>query len=409
MKKLFLSLCVAVGTVQAQTAVQPSFDFNQVTVSQVVNLVYSEALKSNYVIAPEILADGRIVSFRYRGPETGLRPFVGNFLSSLGYAVETRSGVDYVTKTKEPEKVKPEEKVFIYRPHFRDASYLMRVTSGLFKGRFSTDRPIAPANPQGAITQNVPQNSAAGLIQHDADTVVFVGVQSEVDQLEKLLTQLDTPKGQVAVRAAVYEFNSSKADGSAFQAVLNLLNSKIGVHVNQGVTNLANSINLSFSGFQAVLSAVDSDSRFKSLSQPRLRVNSGELAKLTVGSDVPVLGSVSYQATGAAVQSVQYQSSGTILSITPTVRDAVIDMKVNQQLSNFVATNTGVNGSPTLIKRQLDTTISAQSGDVIILGGLSEQSDTNARGGLSFLPWNLSKQNSQSVVDVLVILQLEKV
>ena len=108
-------------------------------------------------------------------------------------------------------------------------------------------------------------------------------------------------------------------------------------------------------------------------------------------------------------QLIQYQSAGTILSISPTVHDDVIDMKVSQQLSYFVATTTGVNSSPTLIRRSLDTAITAASGDVIVLGGLTETKTTNTRSGVSFLPWNLGKQDDDSTVDGLVILQLEKV
>ena len=121
------------------------------------------------------------------------------------------------------------------------------------------------------------------------------------------------------------------------------------------------------------------------------------------------MGSVSYQQSGAPVQSVQYQSSGTILSINPTVHEDAIDLKVSQQISNFVNTTTDVNGSPTLIKRQLETAATAQSGDVIVLGGLTETKTSDSRSSFSFLPWSLGKQDDNSTVDIVVILQLEKV
>ena len=45
----------------------------------------------------------------------------------------------------------------------------------------------------------------------------------------------------------------------------------------------------------------------------------------------------------------------------------------------------------------------------LILGGLTESKTSNTRSGFSFLPWSLSKQDDDQTVDVLVILQLEKV
>lgn len=47
-----------------------------------------------------------------------------------------------------------------------------------------------------------------------------------------------------------------------------------------------------------------------------------------------------------AIQSVEYRSAGVILSVTPQIFDAGIDLHVDQQISDFVRTETGVNGSP---------------------------------------------------------------
>ncbi|EBW3197443.1 hypothetical protein DPD47_02775 [Salmonella enterica subsp. enterica serovar Gaminara] len=40
-----------------------------------------------------------------------------------------------------------------------------------------------------------------------------------------------------------------------------------------------------------------------------------------------------------------------------------------------MTTETGVNNSPTLIKRDVKTEVSLADGDIILLGGLAEQSD----------------------------------
>lgn len=153
---------------------------------------------------------------------------------------------------------------------------------------------------------------------------------------------------------------------------------------------------------------MSTDNRFNVITQPRIRVKSGETAKLTVGQDVPVLGSVSYQQNNA-VRAVDYRSAGTILSISPQVKDDSIDMVIDQQLSNFVRTDTGVNESPTLIKRELKTAISAHSGDIVVLGGLTETKTTKTKRGFSFLPFSLSKTDDESSTDVIVIMQIEKI
>ena len=413
MKRYFLSCLLAscLATTEANTTSsekQATFNLSQISVSQAISLIYGEVLKTDYVIDPEVLTDARLVSFRYRKSDGQVRPFALAFLKSLGYTVLNSSGVDYVMKAKPTELAAVDDDVKVYRPRFRDASYLSRVLAPLFKGKFTVTRQIAaPVN--SGVTQNVPATSAAGLSDQDADILLYSGSAKEISMLDKLLGQVDVSKGEIAVKAVIYEVSGTKNEGSAFQALFNLLTSKVGVSINASAKDLGNSLKISAVGFEALVTAVSSDSRFKLMSQPRLRVRSGELAKIVVGQDVPTLGAVTYQQGGNAVQSVQYQSAGTILSITPQVRDDVIDAKVSQQLSNFVATTTGVNASPTLIKRSLDTSITAASGDVIVLGGLTESKETNSKNGLSFIPWSLGRQAEDVTVDVLVILQLEKV
>ena len=103
---------------------------------------------------------------------------------------------------------------------------------------------------------------------------------------------------------------------------------------------------------------------------------------LTSGQQVPVLGAVSYQGDNSTpVQSVEYRDSGVILRVRPVVHRDVIDLDIAQELSNFVRTDTGVNATPTLIKRALTNRLSLRSGDVIVLGGLTEDRDERAKSG----------------------------
>jgi type II secretory pathway component GspD/PulD (secretin) len=158
------------------------------------------------------------------------------------------------------------------------------------------------------------------------------------------------------------------------------------------------------------MQALDTDSRFKVLSSPSLRVGSGQTASLTVGDDVPVLGAVTYpNGGGAPVQSVDYRSSGVLFSISPVVRDASIAVKVDQQVSSFVATTTGVNNSPTLTKRQLTTSVSLADGDVVVIGGLRQNKDGDVSSHVPFLPFFGNKTKDNSASEILLFLQLKKI
>ena len=130
---------------------------------------------------------------------------------------------------------------------------------------------------------------------------------------------------------------------------------------------------------------------------------------ISVGSDVPVLGAVTVPAGGGApIQSVNYQSSGVMLDIRPVVLVDSVLVTLTQQISNFTSTDTGVNGSPTLLKRELASKVAVKSGELVLLGGLEETSATVAGSGLPFLPrWLRSRSSEELRTDLIVMLQVD--
>jgi len=386
------------------------FDFQYISVAQVVQLIYSEALKSGYVLDPDVLLDTRLISFRYEERNGDLKSFLRLFLASLGYAMEDKNGIDFIAKIKAQETIEIEREAFIYRPKFREVSYIARLLSPIFKGSFSVNRSVAA--PEGSKVQNsVPDGSAASLVDQNADTLIFQGTEKEIEKLKKILPQVDFALGEILVRGVVYEVTTSNNDGSAFQLALSLLGGKFSIGVGGSSDLPTNFVHLKNNTIDSVFSALSSDSRFKVVSSPSLRIRSGAAGHFSVGQDVPVLGALSYpQGSGQAVQSVEYRSSGVIFDLHPQVRDSIIDLSISQQLSNFVNTTTGVNSSPTLIKRSVDTAVSMSDGDIIVLGGLTENKETLSNSGLSFLPSLFqSKQDEKSRSEILLIIQLNKI
>lgn len=387
------------------------FDFQFVSISQVISLIYLEALKQPYVIDPAVLTDERLVSFRFDASTGDLRVFWSNFLDSLNFKIESRGGVDYLSIKKITEAEAEESDVYIYKPKYRQVSYLTGLLTPLFvSGSFTVNRVVrAPANAK-TNPINVPLGSASASIDQDSDTLIFAGSRNEIEKLKKVLPQVDTNAGEVVVKMVVYEVTTAKTEGSAFGLALNVLGGRLGLNIGN-VNSLANSIAIKSANIDVALSALSGDSRFKTMSTPTLRVKSGAHARLTVGQDVPTLGAVSFPQTGGQpVQSVEYRSSGVILDLSPIVRESIIDMTIDQQISDFAKTETGVNNSPTLTKRQLSTSVSLADGELILIGGLTQEKNSDAHSGLPFLPKFLhSKSNDDSRTEILLMLQITKI
>ena len=86
-----------------------------------------------------------------------------------------------------------------------------------------------------------------------------------------------------------------------------------------------------------------------------------------------------------------------------------VQLTLSQEISNFEQTLIGVNGSPTLLKRQLRSVVSLSGSEAVLLGGLSESSVTNASQGVSFLPRFLwSKSSDDERTELLVMVSAER-
>jgi general secretion pathway protein D len=413
-KKLLCLVLLAVSTTSClsldERALHAHFDLQNVAVSQVVNLVYLEALKQPYVIEPAVLKDDRLVSFRLDASETDFKRAWATFLDSLGFVVETRSGIDIVTLRK-AEPAHRIDDVLVYRPRFRTVAYLVDTVGAFFRsGAFAVQRAVKARAGEAVPTDAAP-TTAAATIQTESDVLVFSGSDDEVGRLKRMLAQVDTPIGDVLVSAVVFEVTTSHSDATAFSLALSLLGGRFGVGLGSGVTTLANALTVKSTSIDAAFSALAGDSRFKAISTPTVRVRSGTEARLMVGQDVPTLGAVTYpQAGGAAVQSIEYRSSGVIFGLTPTVRDGAIDVVIDQQISDFAKTETGVDGSPTLTKRSLSTSTTLSDGEVVLLGGLTTRRLQDQAAGLSFLPRFLrSSSASDDQTEILLLMQVSRV
>ncbi|WP_027794584.1 type II secretion system protein GspD [Paraburkholderia acidipaludis] len=408
-----------------------AFDLRFVNVGQLVDLLYDDAMQVPHVISSDVLNDQRVVSFQYRGKPDELREFVKVFLDSLGFKVVTKDGVDFVSRKDALDGSEAERRAFVYRPRYRSAAYLAKLVQPLFAGRMSTQEQgvgspeaagadgaalAGPLVASGAAVSGVAQEAGVGRpvglpsSVSSADELVFFGKPREIHDIAKVLPELDTPPGEVVVRGWVYEVSDTQGTNSAFQIAGKLLSGVL--NVSNGSTDVdPNALTFGASYLKLAISALSSDSRFHEVSDPNVRVLSGEKVELNVGSQVPTLGAVSYQgASGTPVQSVDYQDAGVIFEVQPTVLDDAIQVKLDEQISSFVATTTGVNNSPTKNTREMTTTVSMKDGEVIVLGGLMQDSTAAAVSHEGWLPHFLDgKSSSKARTEVLLVLQVRKV
>ncbi|HHT7675304.1 type II secretion system protein GspD [Pasteurella multocida] len=350
------------------------FKLDSVPLHKAISMIYDEVLEKPYMLDPVLVDDKRLISFKVT-KEQDFSAFLQRYFSNMNIKIHTKNGVDYIQYIES----KITKQSFVYNPIHRDVTYLSE------------------------FLQSDGQVFASG------DKLVFYGTSSEIARAKSVLKSVDTVSKEVVVTGYVFEVQTTEKEGSGINLLAKLLSGKLGINI--GIKqNFENFITVNAGNLDAMIELFRTDSRFHVVSSPTLRVKSGSRGNFSVGSDVPILGSVKYDKDGRAVQSIEYRSSGVIFEIVPTVKNGAIDLKIQQQLSNFVKTDTGVNNSPTLIKRDLVTDVTVKSGDVVVLGGLAQNKLTEGETGFSFLPKGFltGKSKSDEKTDIIVLLQVKQ-
>jgi type II secretory pathway component GspD/PulD (secretin) len=410
-----------------------SMDFVDVDPRQLVRLIYGELLRESYVIDGSVVDKVKPVTLKVsRLTYWSAESMLIELLKGQGIEVRRMGGVIVVRQRDESRE---DKETLVYRPKYRSSSYLQQAMSSVFpSGAFANQRSSgvpfsalgvsssgassvgASSTRLGRSTSPMPSGSYTSgvnaLTEYDTDVLVFHGSAAEIKRFNSLVASLDQPEGEVMVKAVVYEVRHEEREGSAIDLAASILAGHVDIGFAAGVvdgTGLSIKFGRGANAISAVYAALSSDERFRVVSSPRVRVRSGTVARLSVGDDVPILSSVSYDGQDRPIQSVEYKSSGVILELTPKVRELVIDLKVNQQISSFISTTTGVDASPTLTKRELSTELSLSSDDVVVIGGLESDSAVNSNSGLSFFPdWLRSDHADQIKSEILLMLHVQR-
>lgn len=412
--KILTFLISLILSFQTANAAPIRLQFDRVPIVEFLQSIYSDVLKQNYVLDPKVTSMTETVSIRFESARSvDVKPVLRRMLEGMGLQVTTFAGVDFIGFAPPVRQVDAEDgwENFIYRPKFRDTRYLTELLASLLKGRFSFQRALQPSAAMASDTSSLEKGkggdntSARALVGQDQyDMFIYTGPKSDIKRLESLLAAVDIAQPEVVVRAYLYEVSGLTRDNSALNIIAALMSKRISISLGQS-SHSGNTLSLDIGGLDVLASALTSDRRFKVVSNPSLRVTSGETARLAVGNEVPVLGQFTTNRDGQISQSVQYRSSGAILTIRPVVRAGnLIELNVEQQLSSFANTTSGVNNSPTLFTREVSSRLSSKPGEVVVFAGLRDTQSTDEKTGLNFLRFALgqSKENSESELLLMI-------
>ncbi|WP_431260529.1 type II secretion system secretin GspD [Roseateles chitinivorans] len=313
--------------------------------------------------------------------------------------------------------------------------------SGSFGGSSSGSGSSGSSGSGGASTQvsQTAQVSTGGFVQADPATnsLIITAPEPMYRQIRAVVEQLDTRRAQVYVEALIVKVDASKAGqfgvqfqqlfgegavgtnfGTGFSNILNLTaataagtdgtngvpgaiaSGKIPTGLNVGIIKKVGSLYT----LGAIANVLGSVAGTNVLSTPSLIVQDNEEADLLIGSNVPVLTGNSTTTSGTTsspFQTFERRDVGLRLKVRATVgENGTVRMKAYQENSSVVASvNSGTQG-PTFDKSAVETSVTLEDGQVLVLGGMLKDEYTDGEDkvpGLGDIPilGNLFKSQSR--------------
>lgn len=272
-----------------------------------------------------------------------------------------------------------------------------------------------------AAEEGAVSGAVASIALHEpSNTLVLSAIPETLAALVQVATELDTRRKQVLVEAIIVDVSDTAArelglqflvageDGdvpfasSTFSRAAPNLLALTGALASDDVTDslgesgidlieqaaTASLLGLSggtvgFGGqrngtlFSVILNALESDVDSNVLSTPSIMALNNQTALVSVGQEIPISsGQVLGDANLNPFQTTERREIGVILNVTPRIgEDNTIRLDIDQEVSSIAATVGTVTPDFILNQSQLQTSVVADNGELIVLGGLIQASD----------------------------------
>jgi general secretion pathway protein D len=307
-------------------------------------------------------------------------------------------------------------------------------------GQFSSDK------------EKSDENQPGGMIQADSATnsLIITAAEPVYRNLRAVIDQLDARRAQVYIEALIVELNSNTSGnlGIQWQVANNSIYSGTNLATGAGNSivnltaaaasssglagalasqNLQQGLNIGWlhnifgvQGLGALLQALSQTADANVLSTPNLITLDNEEAKIVVGTNVPIqTGSYSNLTSSTATSAFNTYDRvdvGLTLHVKPQITDGgILKLQLYTEDSaivvgtNNVATNPA---GPEFTKRSIQSTVLADNGEIIVLGGLMQDNYQVSNSKVPLLgdiPWLgqlfRSEQRNRNKTNLMVFLR----
>ncbi|MHB0843436.1 type IV pilus secretin PilQ [Stutzerimonas nitrititolerans] len=268
-----------------------------------------------------------------------------------------------------------------------------------------------------SVTSNGASTEDRGSIAVDDRTnnIIAYQTQERLDELRRIVAQLDIPVRQVMIEARIVEANvdydkslgvkwggninlndnwnaygrgsegltleeGGEGEGDVIKTPFNL------PFVDMGATGATSGIGLGFVSNNAILdlqlSAMEKTGNGEVVSQPKVVTSDKETAKILKGSEVPY-----QEASSSGATSTSFKEAALSLEVTPQITPdnrIIMEVKVTKDEPDFSqAASTG--GIPAIRKNEVNAKVLVTDGETIVIGGVFSNTQSKSVDKVPFL------------------------
>lgn len=276
----------------------------------------------------------------------------------------------------------------IRNPLGKDAKAEASAPSTAPESPMSSARAVATDGSLGSGTLRGEINITA---DESRNSLIIEATPGDYQIIRNLLRQLDIMPRQVVIEVTIAEISLDKStamgvewtyvkgDADLSTSLLEATMGKSGLNFTIGNPDR----------WTAALSALATENKVNILSNPSILASNAMPASIDVSQEIPLASSQYQYTTGddALLETdIEYRDTGIMLSVTPNINEnGLVTMDIDQEISEQ-APNVSVGGKdyPSFYKRKTTTTLTVQSGQTIVIGGLIRETQSD---GTSGAPW----------------------
>lgn len=281
---------------------------------------------------------------------------------------------------------------------------------------------------EGGTSVGILSERGSVSIDQRTNTILVQDVATKIEDVRRLVAQLDIPVRQVLIEARIVTADDGFArDLGARFGVSNSMNSGEvdgDFNVNLPISNPAGSLGLSFARLQdgivvdMELSALESENRGEVVASPKVITANQKEAYIKAGEEIPYQQSAGGAAGGGGATTIQFKEAVLELRVTPQITpdgNVILDLLIIQDTRGDELIFDGVSAAPAINTQEVGTQVLVENGETIVLGGIFQhrttydESKVPLLGDIPLMGWLFKNTRREDTKQELLIFVTPKI